>query len=57
MAADTSVMDNSKQRAFQLTYEQDKKWLTLHWHSVSECGCYHAVVCFAYKGCQSVDYE
>jgi hypothetical protein len=56
-AADTLVMDNHKQIAVQLTYLQDKKTLTLCWHSVSECGSYLVAVSFASKSRQSVDYE
>jgi len=50
-------MDNSEQIGFQLTYLPQQISLTLRWRSVSEYGCYRAVVSFAYKGCQSVDYE
>jgi len=50
-------MDNSEQIAFQSTDLQDKKLLMLRWRSVSECGCYCVAVSFAYKNCQSVDYE
>jgi len=56
-AANTLVMDNSEQLSLQLTYLWHKISLTLRWRSVSECGCYHAVVSFDNKGCQSVDYE
>jgi hypothetical protein len=56
-AAHTLVMDNSEQIGFQLTYLPQKISLTLCWGSVSECGCYRAVVSFAYKGSQSVEYE
>jgi hypothetical protein len=56
-ASHTLVMDNSEQIGFQLTYLPQKMLLTLRWGSVSECGCYCAVVSFAYKGSQSVEYE
>ena len=35
-AADTLIMDNSKQIASQITYLHDQKSLTLHWHSFLE---------------------
>ena len=57
MAAHTLVIDNSEQISSQLTYLPQIISLTLHWRSVSECGCYRAAVSFAYKGCQSVEYE
>ena len=56
-AAHTLVMDNSEQIGFQLTYLPQKISLTLRWRSVSECGCLHAAVSFAYKGRHAVDYE
>jgi len=56
-AVHTLVMDNSEQIGFQLTYLPQKILLTLHWRSVSECGRYRAAVSFAFKGCQSVEYE
>jgi hypothetical protein len=56
-AANTLVMDNSEQIGFQLAYLPQKILLRLCWRSVSECGCYRTAVSFAYKGCQSVDYE
>jgi len=57
MAAHTLVIDNSEQISSQLTYLPQIISLTLHWRSVSECGCYRAAVSFVYKGCQSVEYE
>ena len=56
-AAHTLIMDNSEQIGFQLTYLPQIILLTLRWRSVSECGRYRAVVSFAFKGCQSVEYE
>ena len=56
-AAHTLVMDNSEQIGFQLTYLPQIILLTLRWRSVSECGRYRAAVSFAFKGCQSVEYE
>jgi len=51
------LMDYSEQIGFQLSYLPQKISLTLRWRSVSEFGCYHSAVSFAYKGCESVEYE
>jgi hypothetical protein len=56
-AAHTLIMDNSEQIGLQLTYLPQIILLTLRWRSVSECGRYRDAVSFAFKGCQSVEYE
>jgi len=56
-AAQALVMDNSEQIGFQWTYLPQNISLTLRRRSVSECGHWRAAVSFAYRGCQSVEYE
>jgi len=49
-------MYNSEQIAFELTYLQDQKSLTLRWRSFPEWGCYRVALAYIWKDCQYIAY-
>jgi len=54
--ANGSIMCIHYQVAVLLPYLQDQKLLTLHWRSFWRGGRERVAFCFAYRGCQHIDY-